>query len=199
MNSEMIIKTIKAITKTIREHAEELTELDRKIGDGDHGINLKRGFDAIDENLSNLKDKTPKEIFQACAMTLMTKVGGSSGPLLATAFLEFAKHSDNFAQAILAANNGIKMRGKATFGEKTMIDVLEPFALKYNEEINKGVDTKTAMELALFEAKKHLDNSKNIVATKGRASYLGQRSVGTTDPGSQSMYYILETIYEVNK
>lgn len=199
MNSEMIIKTIKAISQTIDQHAEELTELDRKIGDGDHGINLKRGFDAIKENLDNLKDKTPKEIFQACAMSLMTKVGGSSGPLLATAFLEFAKNSDNFAAAILAASNGIKMRGKATFGEKTMVDVLEPFALTYNEELNKGTDKINAMENALTEAKKHLDNSKNIVATKGRASYLGQRSIGTTDPGSQSVYYILNTIYEVNK
>ncbi|MEE3928138.1 dihydroxyacetone kinase subunit DhaL [Mycoplasmopsis ciconiae] len=194
MDSRIILQTLDKIADKIDKHADELTELDRLIGDGDHGINLKRGFDQIKLTLPTLENKTSKEIFNNCAMICMTKVGGSSGPLLATAFMKMAA-SDNFADALMNAANGIKERGRANVGEKTMLDILMPYAQTYNEQI-KVTDHKNACMQALKVAKEHLEHSKEIKATKGRASYLGERSIGVTDPGSQSMFYILEVISE---
>ncbi|VEU76066.1 dihydroxyacetone kinase subunit DhaL [Mycoplasmopsis columboralis] len=193
MKSELIIKIIREISKMLDAKADELTELDRLIGDGDHGINLKRGFNTLEESLDKFKDKTAKELLNNAAMTLMSKVGGSSGPLLGTIFMKLAQ-SDNFAKGALEAANGVQMRGKAQVGDKTMLDVLMPFAQTYNEQLAQGKSNVDALEIALAKAHDHLELSKTLVAKKGRASYLGERSVGVTDPGTQSIYYMLEII-----
>ncbi|WP_391591923.1 Phosphoenolpyruvate-dihydroxyacetone phosphotransferase, ADP-binding subunit DhaL [[Mycoplasma] cavipharyngis] len=193
MNSQLIIKIIKQIGQMIDQKADELTELDRLIGDGDHGINLKRGFDALRATIDNYADKPAKDLLNHIAMTLMSKVGGSSGPLFGTIFLKLAQ-STNFAEGILAAANGVQMRGKASVGDKTMVDILTPFAQTYNDLLNQGISNVQALEDALVESHKHLEQSKNLIAKKGRASYLGERSLGITDPGSQSVYYMLEIV-----
>lgn len=193
MNSELIIKIIREISKMLDQKADELTELDRLIGDGDHGTNLKRGFNTLEESLDKFADKPAKDLLNNAAMTLMSKVGGSSGPLLGTIFMKLAQASD-FAQGSLEAAKAVQMRGKAQVGDKTMLDVLLPFAETYNEELQKGTSNHDALDKALTQAHKHLEESKNLVAKKGRASYLGERSLGITDPGTQSIYYMLEII-----
>ncbi|UUM19593.1 MULTISPECIES: dihydroxyacetone kinase subunit DhaL [unclassified Mycoplasma] len=193
MNTQLIIKIIKQIAQMIEQKADILTELDRLIGDGDHGINLKRGFDAVMVNINEFKQKSSKELLNYVAMTLMSKVGGSSGPFLGTIFLKLAQ-SDNFAQGILQAADAVQMRGKANVGDKTMVDILTPFASTYNQLLTQGVNQNQALDRAIEKAKEHLDESKNLIARKGRASYLGERSLGVTDPGSQSTYYMLEIV-----
>ncbi|UUD36526.1 dihydroxyacetone kinase subunit DhaL [Mycoplasmopsis citelli] len=193
MNSQLIIKIIKKITQVIQLKADELTELDRLIGDGDHGINLKRGFEALLPTLDNYTDKPHKDLFNHIAMTLMSKVGGSSGPLLGSVFLKLAQ-SSNFAQGLLDGALAVQMRGKANIGDKTMVDILVPFATTYYEQLAQGISQNQALETALTIAHNHLEQSKNLIAKKGRASYLGERSIGVTDPGSQSVYYMLEIV-----
>ncbi|WP_067141469.1 dihydroxyacetone kinase subunit DhaL [Oceanivirga salmonicida] len=188
-----VLKIIDKICDNLIEKADLLTELDRKIGDGDHGINVKRGFSEIKKALPTYESKSTKEIFNSCAMILMTKVGGSSGPLFATAFMRAAT-KENFVDMLAAATEGIEARGKAKVGEKTMVDILRPASDTLNGLINDGKDLKTAMLEVVTEAKINLENTKDIVATKGRASYLGERSLGTIDPGAYSTYIILETI-----
>lgn len=190
-----IIKCLERISDTLIEHAEMLTELDRKIGDGDHGINLKRGFGEIKAALPSYEGKTNKEVCMAMAMILMSKVGGSSGPLLATAFMKAAPE-ENLPAMLSAAVAGIQMRGKAEVGEKTMVDVLRPAADTLARLTAEGVELKEAMAQVLQEAQTNLDHTKDIIATKGRASYLGERSIGTHDPGAYSSFLILRSINE---
>lgn len=195
MNSEKVIEVLDKICDKLIENEELLTSLDRKIGDGDHGINIKRGFEEIKKSIPNYQDKPIKDILNACAMTLMTKVGGSSGPLLATAFMRAAMY-DNFKDMLNAAVKGIEDRGKASVGEKTMVDVLRPAADLYTKLLNEGKSNKEALEMVLIDAKKNLDHTKEYKATKGRASYIGDRSIGVEDPGAYTAYLILSVIYK---
>lgn len=195
MNKELVIKTLDHICDKLISNADVLTELDRKIGDGDHGINIKRGFSLIKETLKTLNDCSLKELFNKCAMVIMTKVGGASGPLLATAFMKMA-NEETLEKMLLKATEGIKMRGKAKVGEKTMLDILEPCALIYQQERKNNKSHCEAMNALMVEAKKRLAMSKDLIATKGRASYLGKRSIGTIDPGTQTIYFIFEAIKE---
>ncbi|WP_406613487.1 dihydroxyacetone kinase subunit DhaL [Mycoplasma corogypsi] len=197
-DSNLVLQILTKVCNKLILNYEQLNELDRLIGDGDHGTNIKRGSEEILKTLPNWEGKTTKEILNNSAMILMSKVGGSSGPILATMLMQMAKEN-NLADALVKAGEGIQARGKAKVGEKTLVDILVPFAQTYQEKVLANIDHKTAMELALKVAKEYLDNSKNIPATKGRASYLGNRSIGITDAGSQTMYYILETIYEETK
>lgn len=187
------LNIINKICDNLIENADLLTELDRKIGDGDHGINVKRGFGEIKKAIPTYNGKTHKEIFNACAMILMTKVGGSSGPLFATGFLRAAL-KDNLVDMLDEAVNGIEQRGKAVIGEKTMVDVLRPAVETLKQLVNNGKSIKEAMQEVIKEAKVNLEKTSEIAATKGRASYLGERSIGTIDPGAYSAYIILESI-----
>ncbi|MBW0594514.1 dihydroxyacetone kinase subunit L [Mycoplasmopsis anatis] len=195
VTTQELIYILKKIAHKIEIHEEELTDLDRQIGDGDHGTNLKRGFNELLPILETSSNKTTTELLNACSMTMMSKVGGSSGPLLATAFMRMAKENE-LNKMLLAAAEGIKMRGKANVGEKTMLDVLEPFATTFDQLTKNGEKNKFALEKALKVAYDSKELVKNKPATKGRASYLGERTIGIVDPGSQSMYYILETLVE---
>lgn len=195
VTTQELIDILKKIASKIEMHEEELTDLDRQIGDGDHGTNLKRGFHELLPILESSSNKTTTELLNSCSMIMMSKVGGSSGPLLATAFMRMAKETE-LNKMLLAAAEGIKMRGKAAVGEKTMLDVLEPFAKTFDELLQKGENNKSALEKALKVAYDSKESIKNKPATKGRASYLGERSIGIVDPGSQSMYYMLETLVE---
>lgn len=193
METSIVLNKLNKICTRLIENEELLTELDRKIGDGDHGINVKRGFTEIQNILPTYENKNIKDIFNGIAMILMSKVGGSSGPLFATAFMKASKE-DTFAKMLIAATEGIESRGKATVGEKTMIDVLRPASDTYNLCREKGMSHFEAMAEVMKIAKERLDYTKTIVATKGRASYLGERSIGVEDPGAYSIYLILDEI-----
>ena len=173
---------------------------------GANGINMKRGFGEIKKMLPEYKELEVSEILTKCAMTLMTKVGGASGPLYGTAFMKAGtalKGKDEneilnnsvLCNALNEAVTGIKERGKAEKGDKTMIDVLIP-AL---EEFSAAQETESKKEILkrmVKKAREALEYTKTIPAKKGRASYLGERSIGTEDPGAYSSYLILKSISE---
>ncbi|MEK4297831.1 dihydroxyacetone kinase subunit DhaL [Oceanobacillus sp. FSL W8-0428] len=183
----------------MQENKGYLTELDQAIGDSDHGINMSRGFQEVVKKLEQSSYDDVATVFKDVAMTLMSKVGGASGPLYGTAFLKLSmavKGKDtvdkgDIAAGLDAAAQGIQQRGKSTTGEKTMVDVWVPVVSWWNEqsEIDAADLEKTAEEA--------MESTKPMKATKGRASYLKEKSVGHIDPGSASSYYIFKSLAEV--
>lgn len=181
-----------------------LTELDAAIGDGDHGLNLSKGFKAVEEKLNTVSNDNIGDILKTSGMVLANTVVGVAGPLYGTAFLKGAAAVDNkssidmsdFFNILTEALSGIKMRGKSTEGEKTMIDTLSPVINQLKSDIDEGKDINAMMESMKYTARKGMESTRDIIATKGRASYLKERSIGHKDPGATSMYYILDTICE---
>lgn len=199
IDNKKVIEILQNISLKINENKDYLTELDNEIGDGDHGINLARGFSEVDKKLESLKDKDIGTILKTVGMTLVSTVGGASGPLYGTAFMYAGKEVadkleidiNDFKNILKVAIDGVKMRGKAIEGEKTMLDAMIP-ALKAMDED----DAKTCLIKAIEAANKGIEHTKTIIATKGRASYLGERSIGHADPGATSFTYLLEAILE---
>ena len=185
-----VIEVIKGIAAAVEEQWQFLTDLDAAIGDGDHGINLKRGFEAVLAKLP--EDKDIGTILKTVGMTLVSTVGGASGPLYGTAFMKMgmklAGKEEISKEELLAAfdeaDAGIKARGHAVRGEKTMLDAFEP-AL---EELKAG----KSWADAVAAAEAGIEYTKTIIATKGRASYLGERSIGHQDPGATSITLMLK-------
>ncbi|WP_346355999.1 dihydroxyacetone kinase subunit DhaL [Azotosporobacter soli] len=196
---------LKAVGDVIIANKEFLTDLDGKIGDGDHGINMARGFEAVAAKTAALgEDKDIATILKTVGMTLVTSVGGAAGPLYGTAFLRAAgpgqgKHELDGASVALmlsAAIGGIKERGKATRGEKTMLDALEPAYDAYQAAQEAGKSIADSLAKACQAASEGVEYTKTIIATKGRASYLGERSLGHQDPGATSSYLMLKAVVD---
>lgn len=197
------IAAIEALADVIIANKEKLTDLDAAIGDADHGINMARGFEAVRiklaaaERLGDIGD-----VLKLVGMTLISTVGGASGPLYGTAFIRAAAaaqgktvlDADVVAQMFKAAIGGIKDRGKAVRGEKTMLDVLEPAYEAFTQAMIKGESLTDCLTLATTAAACGVEYTKTIIATKGRASYLGERSIGHQDPGATSSYLMLATL-----
>lgn len=204
MNGEKLIKIIEAIAKKIHENKQLLTDLDAAIGDGDHGINLDRGFKAVVEKLPTVADKDLGTILKTIGMSLVSSVGGASGPLFGTAFMKAGMvtvgkeelTNEDIIKVFEAAIEGIQMRGKAVKGEKTMLDALIPAVDALKEKIAQDADIKDALIAAEKVAKEGVEYTKTIIATKGRASYLGERSIGHQDAGATSIACIFEAINE---
>lgn len=177
-------KLVRALAVAVIEHADELTSLDQAIGDGDHGLNMKRGFEAVLATLPALADKSTPEMLKAIGMTLVMKVGGASGPLVGTFFMELGKAlPEEPARADLVAATGkaidaVKARGRSEAGQKTLLDVLVPV----QAILAAGGD---AAAIAA-EAREAAERTTPMLATRGRASFLGERSIGHMDPGSRS-------------
>lgn len=196
-----LLNILDIIADNIIKNKEYLTELDAAIGDADHGINMAKGFKAVKEKLPDLKDKDYSNTLKIVGMTLVSTVGGASGPLYGTAFMRAGKVLESkdklevkhMSQILDAALEGIKARGKAQKGDKTIVDTLEP-AVEVLK--NSKLENKEALKEALAAAKKGMEYTKEIVAKKGRASYLGKRSIGHQDPGATSCYIILESIFD---
>ena len=171
----------------IEQNKQYLSDLDTAIGDGDHGFNMSRGMSAVSQKLSTMPD-TITDAFKQIAMTLISTVGGASGPLYGTAFLEMAKKSSStsdIGELLEAALTGIKKRGGAVPGDKTMVDVWT--------ELVPEVKDHSLTVAKIDEAVAH---TKELAAKKGRASYLGERSKGHIDPGSQSSGYLFKALIE---
>lgn len=183
-----------------------LTELDREIGDSDHGINLSRGFTAVLEKVNKDEQDIGASLKKA-GMTLLSTVGGASGPLYGTAYMEAAKvlsgktelNAQDFLAALDAAIAGIQKRGKAVKGEKTMLDAIIPAREAYAHELDNNASLINALEAAIKAAQEGVEYTKTIIATKGRASYLGERSIGHQDPGATSSTLTLEAILDYLK
>lgn len=185
---ETLSKWIELFGEKITENKEHLNQLDSDIGDGDHGSNLTRGAAAVKEKVADTEYDNLSNLFKDVGMTLVSKVGGASGPLYGSAFISMAKaaqDSENIADLVEAGLDGIIKRGKAETGEKTMVDVWAPVATAL-----KGNSFSSEVIQESFE------KTKGMKATKGRASYLGDRSVGHLDPGAQSSAYLFESLLE---
>ena len=204
INGKKVIEILTQIAVKIDENKGYLSELDATIGDGDHGINMSKGFKAVTEKLKEDDGVDIAGILKKTGMALVSTVGGASGPLYGTAFMKSSMSISgkteidikDFSNMLKDALDGIKMRGKATAGEKTMIDALEPALEAINKGIEQGLGSKEILKLAKEAAYNGVEYTKTIIATKGRASYLGERSIGHQDAGATSSAIILETIYE---
>lgn len=205
LDTKQMAAIIEGMAKKIEAEKEYLTELDNEIGDGDHGINLARGFEAVEKKLPSLAGGDIGALLKGVGMQLVSTVGGASGPLYGTAFMKAGMACKGlteidgpaFIKAMEAAVDGIKMRGKATEGEKTMLDALCPALKVMQDDVAAGKSLKEALQDAAQAAEKGVEYTKTIIATKGRASYLGERSLGHQDPGATSSLYLLQVLAEM--
>lgn len=205
LDTKQMAAIIEGMAKKIEAEKEYLTELDNEIGDGDHGINLARGFAAVEKKLPSLAGGDIGALLKGVGMQLVSTVGGASGPLYGTAFMKAGMACKSlteidgpaFVKAMEAAVDGIKMRGKATEGEKTMLDALCPALKVMQDDVAAGKSLKEALQDAAQAAEKGVEYTKTIIATKGRASYLGERSLGHQDPGATSSLYLLQVLAEM--
>jgi dihydroxyacetone kinase-like protein len=190
-------RLVRALAGAVIEHADELTSLDQAIGDGDHGLNMKRGFEAVLAALPGLADKPLPEMLKAIGMTLVMKVGGASGPLVGTFFIELGKalpEQPSRADLVAATEKAIeavKARGRSEAGQKTLLDVLVPV----HAVLAGGGDAKAIAT----EAAQAADRTTPMQAIRGRASFLGERSIGHMDPGSRSASLLIGAAVETLK
>ncbi len=205
LDTKQMAAIVEGMAKKIEAEKEYLTELDNEIGDGDHGINLARGFEAVEKKLPSLAGGDIGALLKGVGMQLVSTVGGASGPLYGTAFMKAGMACKGlteidgpaFVKAMEAAVDGIKMRGKATEGEKTMLDALCPALKVLQDDVTASKSLKEALQDAAQAAEKGVEYTKTIIATKGRASYLGERSLGHQDPGATSSLYLLQVLAEM--
>jgi len=201
-NRDDVLNWIRAYAAAIADNKEYLTELDAAIGDGDHGINMHRGFAAVTAKLPSVADKDIGSIFKTIGMTLVSTVGGASGPLYGTFFLQMGTSTSgkleltlaDWAFTLQAGVEGVIMRGKANLGDKTMIDSLVPAVQALKESVDKGSDMGEALRYSARAAEQGMLSTISLVARKGRASYLGERSAGHQDPGATSASLLIKTV-----
>ncbi|MEU0091321.1 dihydroxyacetone kinase subunit DhaL [Kribbella sp. NPDC006257] len=191
---------LRDLAKRLHENAAYLTELDSAIGDADHGSNMDRGFAAVIAVLDESSFSSVDELLKKAGMTLVSKVGGASGPLYGTFFLRFGGAlagveitPASVGEALKAGVGGILARGKAEVGDKTMYDAWAPALEAYDAAVAGGADLAGALGAAAEAAAKGRDATTPLVARKGRASYLGERSAGHQDPGATSTTLLLES------
>ena len=198
LDTAATVSWIRAVGEVIAEQEQHLTALDRAIGDGDHGANMRRGFAAVTEKLDG-DFADPAEVLKTVATTLISTVGGASGPLYGTAFLKGSMavagraelDGAGVAAFIRGAADGVRARGKAEPGDKTMVDSWLPAADAAEQSAEAGADARSVLEDAAAAARKGAEETEPIVARKGRASYLGERAIGHRDPGAESTAFIL--------
>lgn len=202
IGTEDIQRWLQQLAQVFQENRDYLTQLDSAIGDADHGINMDRGFRAVAEKLSTQTETDIGSLLKLVGTTLVSTVGGASGPLYGTAFLRAGiamsgKHELDEAGYIAlleAAVEGVKARGKAQQGEKTMLDALIPALAAAKEAEAARQDLLQITQRACVAAEEGMKATIPLVATKGRASYLGERSSGHQDPGATSSWLILKTL-----
>lgn len=188
LTKELLAEWISRFYEKIQNNKGYLSDLDAAIGDGDHGNNMARGMQAVTESLEKNETADTTQSLKLIAMALISKVGGASGPLYGTAFLEMAKASNDtkdLGELLQKALSGIEKRGGAQPNDKTMVDV-------WNKVVSKADDS----SLINADIEAAVESTKDMVAKKGRASYLGERSVGHLDPGAVSSGYLFEALLE---
>ena len=197
MTPDLLRSLLQGIAEAVIAQTEHLTALDQAIGDGDHGVNMKRGLENVLADLDNITAKPPAEILKAVGMTMVMKVGGASGPLFGTLAMMLGKEwptedeldSAKLGLMLAASIEALKKRGKADLGAKTMLDVLAP--VQQALEANKSMTEISAIAQQAAEA------TIPMKATRGRASFLGDRSIGHMDPGAYSSALIIQTICQL--
>ncbi|HOZ38527.1 MAG TPA: dihydroxyacetone kinase subunit DhaL [Anaerolineaceae bacterium] len=199
-----VLNWIKSYAQAIEENCEMLTDLDREIGDADHGANMRRGFRAVLEKLPSVEDKDIGTILKNVGMTLLSKVGGAAGPLYSTMFTKagmtigtkMEMDLNDWAQALEASTTGIAKLGKALPNDKTMLDALYPALNALSAAMGNGASVGEALQKSADAAHEGMLATIPLVARKGRASYLGERSAGHQDPGATSTYLLIKTAAE---
>jgi dihydroxyacetone kinase-like protein len=203
MNSQMIIQLIHEVQTAYEANASEIEKLDQAIGDGDHVFNMKRGIQAILEKEEELVSLKAGDALNKIGMILLSSIGGAAGPLFASMFMGMAKvagsndilNSKTVAEMFTSGVQLVKQRGKADVGDKTMLDVLIPVSELFSELSERSDLSKDEILRQLAtEAERGMLSTKDIAATKGRASYLGERAKGHIDPGAKSCQLIISTI-----
>lgn len=205
MNTEFILKAAEAVNAAILAHEAEIESLDREIGDGDHFINMKRGGAVVAALRDELAALPPDAVLQKIGMKLLSTIGGASGPLIASFFLAMAKAVKEqgagtlpeIAAAFAAGVEAIKSRGKADVGEKTMLDVLIPVAAAFTRLAGAGVEPAALYAELKGVAEAGMLSTRDLIATKGRAAFLGERAIGHIDPGAKTSQVIIATVCDL--
>ena len=201
MNQKQILQWLQIFATEIEQNKEYLTELDAAIGDADHGINMDRGFKKVASQLSSLADKDISTILKTVSMTLISTVGGASGPLYGTFFLRASTAvadkeeltTEDLFKLLKTGLEGVIQRGKAQLGDKTMVDVLSPVVNSF-QHIDNNKNIVETMQQVVVVAEQAMKDTIPMLAKKGRASYLGDRSIGHQDPGATSTYLMLKSL-----
>ncbi len=204
VDPEALGRWLRAFADAVRDAADELTALDSAIGDADHGANMRRGMTAVVGKLESASDAGPAALLKSAGMTLVSTVGGASGPLYGTLFLRMATAAGDrteldaagFAAALRAGLDGVVARGKAAPGDKTMLDALVPAVDALDARLAEGNGLRDALNAAADAADAGSDATIPLVARKGRASYLGERSAGHRDPGAASTALLVRAAAE---
>ena len=199
VTSQDVRSWIERYAAVVAENREYLTRLDQAIGDGDHGTNMNRGMQAAVGKIEGLDDADPGSLLKTVGMALISTVGGAGGPLYGTLFLQMGTvvtgkaeiAPDDWAAALEAAVKGVQARGKAEPGDKTMIDALIPARDAFSGALGEGASLDDALRRSADAAEAGMEQTTPLVARKGRASYLGERSAGHQDPGATSSYLLL--------
>ncbi|MEU0794048.1 dihydroxyacetone kinase subunit DhaL [Amycolatopsis sp. NPDC005961] len=199
-----VAAAVRAAAAVVAEHRAELIDLDRAIGDGDHGENLNRGFTAVVAALDASPPDTPGAVLKLVATTLISKVGGAAGPLYGTAFLRASTKLGTaedldvpaLLEALRAGLEGVQARGKAVGGDATMVDALIPAVSAAEKAAEDGGDVAAVLTAAADAADRGAESTVDLVPRKGRASYLGERAVGHLDPGARSSALLLRAFAE---
>lgn len=205
ISTEDTLQWLRQLAQVLHEQRDYLTQLDSAIGDADHGINMDRGFKAVAEKLQTQAETDIGALLKLVGTTLVSTVGGASGPLYGTAFLRAGavaagKHElsgADYLALLEAAVGGIQARGKAQAGEKTMLDALLPALASAKEAEAAQLDIVEITRRASDAAEQGMQATIPLLATKGRASYLGERSIGHQDPGATSSWLLLKTLADV--
>jgi phosphoenolpyruvate---glycerone phosphotransferase subunit DhaL len=201
VTKEQILQWLQTFATEIEQNKEYLTELDAAIGDADHGINMDRGFKKVANQLPTIADKDIGTILKTVSMTLISTVGGASGPLYGTFFLRASTAvtgkeeltPEDLFKLLQAGLEGVIQRGKAQIGDKTMVDVLSPVIDSFQPVVNNKNIVET-MQQVVSVAEQAMKDTVPMLAKKGRASYLGDRSIGHQDPGATSTYLMLKSL-----
>ena len=202
---DKIITWLETFAAKLAENKEYLTELDSPIGDADHGVNMDRGFQAVVKKLPSISNQDIGSVFKGVGMTLVSTVGGASGPLYGTYFMQLGMVTngkleltlEDWISAVESGLEGVIRRGKANPGDKTMIDALLPGLEALKSASENGVEIKEALESAAVAAEQGMKDTIPLIAKKGRASYLGERSAGHQDPGATSSFLMFQSAAEV--
>ncbi len=207
LSRDVLIRWMHLFAQSVEANKNYLTELDSAIGDADHGANMHRGMQAVLGKLPSVAESDIGSILKTVGMTLVSTVGGASGPLYGTFFIQMASGASNkmeltleeYTNALQSGINGIMMRGKAQLKDKTMLDALQPAldALKHAAE--SGASLEEALQQSAEAAAAGRDSTTPLIARKGRASYLGDRSIGHQDPGATSSHLLLQSLVDAVK
>lgn len=205
METAFILRAAEAVQQAILTHEPEIESLDREIGDGDHFVNMKRGCATIAGMRDELAPLAPDAALQKIGMKLLSTIGGASGPLIASFFMAMAKsvkeHNPQTpaetASVFAAGVDAIRMRGKADVGEKTMLDVLIPVSQTFTRLAQENAAREMLLQSLKQTAEQGMLATRDMIATKGRAAFLGERAVGHIDPGAKSSQVMISTVCDL--